>query len=312
MDKVPPEICTEICAFACLDSGHTGRSLSLVSKFVHEASQPTKLQSISLHGQSQITAFASLLQRTPSHLCRVKYLFISQHDPYPLRGGSWDLRCVDFVTEREKRLISAIQSILKDVSEAVEILEVACLCHFDSKFDATHPISLPRLKELTTHYGFALEQTIFGPCHQLRRMHIVQPHRSDLFGGIRNIAPSLTHLRFSGLQREVVKLEVALEIREEASRLTRGSSVAILPSSVQNIIVKPSGPPARRGTHAESYQTQLRRLNEMGERFVLLKAQDDTIYDDSDWLDRIAGGDGCWSLADHANVTSQNLIFPPK
>ena len=40
-------------AYACLDSGHTGCSLPLVSKFVH-VSRPLKLQSIALH---QIDAF---------------------------------------------------------------------------------------------------------------------------------------------------------------------------------------------------------------------------------------------------------------
>jgi hypothetical protein len=45
------------------------------------------------------------------------------------------------------------------------------------------------LKEWTTHYGFELRQIIFEPYHQLRRVHIVRP--------------SLTHLRFSSLQREV-------------------------------------------------------------------------------------------------------------
>ena len=136
------------------------------------------------------------------------------------------MRCVRFVTEQEQRLVDAIQNILVAVAETVEVLEVACLCHFDSKFNATNLISLPRLKELTTHYGFALRRPIFEPCHQLRRMHIVQPRRSDLFGGIRDVAPSLTHLRFSGLQGEVdfgVSLEVALGIGEEPSRLSQGS-----------------------------------------------------------------------------------------
>ena len=75
---------------------------------------------------------------------------ISEHNPFPLSGGPGDLGCVNFVHEREQRLINTIQNVLVAVAETIEVLEVACLRHFESKFDATNLISLPRLKELTT------------------------------------------------------------------------------------------------------------------------------------------------------------------
>ena len=227
------------------------------------------------------------------------------------------MRCMDFVIEQEQRLINSIHNILVAVAETVEVLEVACLCHFDVKFNATNLISLPRLKELTTHYSFALRQTIFEPCHQLRRMHIVQSRRSDLFGGIRDVAPSLTHLRFSGLPQEVdfgVMLE-ALGIREEPPRPTQGLPVAMLPSSMQKIIVKPSSPPARAewgGAKAKLYwalMAQLHHLNEKEDRFVLLKGQDDAIHSNSDWLDRIVGKGGHWRF-DDSDVIQRKGIIP--
>jgi hypothetical protein len=85
MDKVPPEICTKICSYACVDSGYTGRSLSLVSKFINETSQPVKLQSIYLRGCDQTKAFASLLKRTPPHLRFVRYLCISRRRVRPFK-----------------------------------------------------------------------------------------------------------------------------------------------------------------------------------------------------------------------------------
>jgi hypothetical protein len=263
------------------------------------------------------------LQQTPPHLRRVRHLFISKDDPFPLRLG-WECTKISeegvrVATEQEVRLVSAIQSILKTLAERVEVLEVACLLHFGSKFDTTRPISLPRLKEFTTHYGFALGQAIFEPCHQLQRMHIVKPYDNNTFRGIRDIGPSLTHLRFSeanlgGLQR----LEVALGIRKEYSGPNQGLPVARLPSSVQKIIVKPPAPPAPTGwcgTHAAAYEylmTHLRYLNEKEGRFVLLKRQDDTTplwHIDSDWLDRIVGGDGCWSF-DDSDVVQKTGIVP--
>jgi hypothetical protein len=84
-------------------------------------------------------------------------------------------------------------------------------------------------------------------------MHVVQPRRNDLFGGIRHIAPYLPHLRFSGLQGEVdfgVSLEVALGIGEEPSRLSQGSR---------------NPPPLHPPPHGTG---QLHRLNEKESRSV--------------------------------------------
>ncbi|KIM89284.1 hypothetical protein PILCRDRAFT_61514, partial [Piloderma croceum F 1598] len=76
MESSPPEICHKIFTEACLDDGSTARSLSLVSKYIHEASNPTRFQNIALRGYKQITAFAGILERTPPHLRRVCHLFI--------------------------------------------------------------------------------------------------------------------------------------------------------------------------------------------------------------------------------------------
>ncbi|KAJ7781853.1 hypothetical protein DFH07DRAFT_949546 [Mycena maculata] len=77
LDQTPPEICAHIFNFACRDSGYTGRSLSLVSRYIHEASEPARLQSIALVGRKQILAFAALLEQTPAHLRTTRYLFIN-------------------------------------------------------------------------------------------------------------------------------------------------------------------------------------------------------------------------------------------
>ncbi|KAJ6581841.1 hypothetical protein B0H19DRAFT_1116686 [Mycena capillaripes] len=77
LDQIAPEICAHIFHFACRDSGYTGRSLSLVSRYIHEASKPAKLQSIALFGRAQILAFAELLDQTPAHLRATRYLFIN-------------------------------------------------------------------------------------------------------------------------------------------------------------------------------------------------------------------------------------------
>jgi hypothetical protein len=80
MDRVPPELWTEIFSYACTDNGFTGRSLSLVSRHVHRCSKTVKLQSVSVIGLPQIIRFVSLLRSTPPHLKRIRQLFIAVGD----------------------------------------------------------------------------------------------------------------------------------------------------------------------------------------------------------------------------------------
>ncbi|KAJ7251414.1 hypothetical protein C8J57DRAFT_1078181 [Mycena rebaudengoi] len=77
MNQAPPEIYAHIFSYACTDSGYTGRSLSLVSKYFHEVSKPAILQSIALYGRAQILAFAALLDQTPPHLRTTRALLIN-------------------------------------------------------------------------------------------------------------------------------------------------------------------------------------------------------------------------------------------
>lgn len=65
MDHLPPEICHHIYSKACTDGGKTGRSLALVSKYIHETSKAYRLQSVSLRGADHARDFALSLDCTP-------------------------------------------------------------------------------------------------------------------------------------------------------------------------------------------------------------------------------------------------------
>ena len=56
-----------------------------------------------------------------------------------------------------------VQRILEYVAENVEVLELACPHFKEGDFDIRHPISLPRLRELT----------IYGNCLLGREGHLV-------------------------------------------------------------------------------------------------------------------------------------------
>ncbi|KDQ59170.1 hypothetical protein JAAARDRAFT_114773, partial [Jaapia argillacea MUCL 33604] len=74
--QCPPEIWSIICRLACLDGGFTGRSLSLVSRYIHHVSKPFKFQSVAVVGFKQMDGFASILETTPPELKNVQYLFM--------------------------------------------------------------------------------------------------------------------------------------------------------------------------------------------------------------------------------------------
>ena len=81
MDTVPIEIWHDIFAFACIDDGYTGRSLSLVSTYFHDISAPFKYQSLVITHWTQIIAFSSIFCRLPASQKKIKYLFVLH--PYP-------------------------------------------------------------------------------------------------------------------------------------------------------------------------------------------------------------------------------------
>jgi hypothetical protein len=69
-------------SLACTDGGFTGRSLSLVSHYVHDTSKPFKLQSVSVKGVWQAAEFASMLYSNPAVDHGVRHLFISCLHPH--------------------------------------------------------------------------------------------------------------------------------------------------------------------------------------------------------------------------------------
>src|ERR1700691_3175931 len=78
MDHCPPEVCSQIFSLACTDGGYTGRSLSAVSRYIHETSKPYKYKSIGLHGVHKASAFASFLEGSSSDIVDgIAHLFVS-------------------------------------------------------------------------------------------------------------------------------------------------------------------------------------------------------------------------------------------
>ncbi|KAF7981950.1 hypothetical protein HWV62_30741 [Athelia sp. TMB] len=239
MNRVPAEIWTTIFSFACLDSGATGRILSRVSKFIRDASAPVRWQSLHIHGPRKVVAFHARLLRTPPHLRRVRYLFLSSAAAADQGGRSSSEKGRQQKPHSppefrrrvsDAQLIKACFEILVHVAESVEIMYLdISLSHLSEM--PPRSIHFPLLRELTSaslppHYGVPSAgggAPIAALCPQLRRWHLTEcpfsvgmalsDHASAdglltigtstaLFPAIAAIAPALAHLRFSNLLEE--------------------------------------------------------------------------------------------------------------
>nr|GAT52833.1 predicted protein [Mycena chlorophos] len=77
LDELPPELLTHIVELSCTDNGATGRSLSLVSRYIRDISATFKLQSVALLGRQQQLQFAAFLDSTDDSMpANTRYLYI--------------------------------------------------------------------------------------------------------------------------------------------------------------------------------------------------------------------------------------------
>ena len=82
MDRCPVEIHAHIFQLACTDGGYTGRALSLVSKYFHDVSKPSKYYSVSCHGSWQAIEFLRLITNLPPYHRIVCHLSVTDAYPY--------------------------------------------------------------------------------------------------------------------------------------------------------------------------------------------------------------------------------------
>jgi hypothetical protein len=131
----PTEIWGRIFSLACVDNGFTGRSLSLVSRYIMEASKFYKYQCLAVK-EHQLRPLALVLKKLPADSRRVRCLFLTQ--------TSWKLgyrgrdRGEFFLTDKNR--------LLKMVALTLENLEIDCYTY---RFPL--PFQLPVLVDLTIH-----------------------------------------------------------------------------------------------------------------------------------------------------------------
>jgi hypothetical protein len=198
-----------------------------------------------------------------------------------------------------REIATALRSILENVAETLEILEVVLSEAVQSNSDDPRPISLPLLKKLTIHDTLLLEQW---------RKPFADPQvmpRASLSAHCK--AYGCLSWQFIRLCRETRTILNASTLHWSPAGLVirpgepgrRPSSR--LPTSVQNVLAKPAAPPpsgdwsgAPQMSHA-TFLSHLHLLNKRDDWIVLLGALGNEswlqVSNKSEWLDRVAGRD---------------------
>ncbi|KAI1783012.1 hypothetical protein LXA43DRAFT_1048439 [Ganoderma leucocontextum] len=213
MDKCPNEILGLIFAEACTDDGLTGRSLSLVSRRIHNASRRYALQSVALYGSYQLSAFVRLLDKADLEDRHICHLYLTDRRrawmEYPpgqdrerwLRERiAADIR--RFNDSRLRHSSSAILRILKTVAPTVQTLTLLLFDQYDEQ-PLSDAVPFPKLRELTIHISnmtYAVQSEL-PQCMSLRRLHVIQDFllKRPIATAVSQLSPLLTHLRISRL-----------------------------------------------------------------------------------------------------------------
>lgn len=201
MDTLPVELHSQIFQLACIDDGGAARSLSLVSRYLHQVAEPFLFQTLIVSGHDRLDIVAKKLENSPIHCRRVRHLFLTDQKPHQndsLPDPSGTICHEDYDLEK-----SPIIRILDLTSQSLISLALNIFDPTISHHVLGHLFSLtyPHLSSLIVHgfYPFPCIPRSF-PC--LEYLHLSgnrNPHGLFETGGLAAACPNLSRLKISGL-----------------------------------------------------------------------------------------------------------------
>ncbi|GBE77282.1 hypothetical protein SCP_0101550 [Sparassis crispa] len=222
MDTCSPEIHTYVFSFACTDSGATGRSLSLVSRYVRQVSASFKWYSPSISGKRQARQFVDVLHKTAIQP-RISHLFLSTRCSCQTADAWWEEPevCQQWSELQDTILHFAALTLITLTFASFDSPYFGAECIYRLLKVPFHILtelsirvhSMPnRIKSiLDDAYGLYGRKSPSGVLQTTARTTIRRLHIACLFSeecdteGIRDIvqiiAPNLTHLRLSALEQ---------------------------------------------------------------------------------------------------------------
>lgn len=198
------------------------------------------------------------------------------------------------VTARHAPMMAdAIDAILEMAAPDLEVLELDVKPLYRRFLQGV--TNFPRLRELTHHGRYPLHQ--INPCHSLRYLHLRnQFGYHESIAHMARFAPNLTHLLLSDLRNSERLCWSDAPVTTPAN--LEGPShpaINLSPPTIERVFVR----------HAHSWYRDYppEGLDGWDDRITLLPEQDENFdmnwffcwpSSESDWLDRISGGTGCW------------------
>ncbi|KAI0737689.1 hypothetical protein C8Q80DRAFT_297665 [Daedaleopsis nitida] len=326
MDKLAFELLEEIFTLACTDGGHTGCSLSLVSKYIRDASRTSRFYSISLVSGSarQLAQFCQCFSTTREAAVgltpRIRHLCISSAH-----------REVEVKARPKEHEDGEQQGFNEDVSFLFRIvaphLHTLTLIHGhrpwpqELRLPKITTLSFPLLEELMiVGSGMRYAPTdgiLDGGCSDSSPQlpQLVRLHLTFTSSGLRTgldfqrwaaRAPHITHLRISNLDYYSSTVLANLKVFIESD-----DQEACPFANLQHILMQPCGPPTQLHclnsyiAHV-NYVSMLDRMCQNAKRPLKLVKPEKRTKDTEnrfrmaakrEFLDRLNGGSGCWELA---------------
>lgn len=300
MENIPTELWAYIFSLACTDGGLAGCSLSLVSRYFHEAVLPVQLYSVALLSPAKMTSFAALLKKRPAEYCRVRHLLLS-------RSGVRDIDA-RVPMYSHSQVTEVLHYILVAVAPHLFTL-ASTLAQGSISSDKVLSVSFPALVELTVHGylypGDDAETALSGSFPSLRYLHILSA--CDSCPVYLRRAPSLSHLRLSSVAKMEQPLRTSL--LDFLSGVTRSDQPSMFPPTLHRVVI-------------ERYASRLMRYVVNGNPTRFTDADRDELSDADKsrklviiderlsvegaaklspgsvryfWEQRIVGGLGCWT-----------------
>ncbi|KDQ63969.1 hypothetical protein JAAARDRAFT_27641 [Jaapia argillacea MUCL 33604] len=304
----------------------TGRSLSLVSRYIRDASHTTRYQSVTIKGLAQLRALNLILRRLSPAFRHVRHLLVSAcasrnsyenktsglgnplHRNEPevllnaeqirrmLQGGEIRLR-LEEAQKASFKFNETLYGVLSLLSGTLETLSFTICNRF-------RPPPFPALKELTI-CGLMDDSAIPASLPSLRRLHLVGPYynQHEILTFLRG-TPLLTHLRLSGLEKTLNILHLVESILGEPD----GTPHPFLrePLPLEQVLIQCRRPLHGYGSADGDYASKVRVMHMLvdihpDKNILLLPTQ--AWHEDIDlmvseemvlWRDRMDGGEGCW------------------
>jgi hypothetical protein len=288
VENCPAEIWGRIFSEACSDDGSTGRSLSLVSKYIRDTSKPYKYQCLFVE-ERQLRPLVTTLKKLPLEFRRIRHLFLSSVE-WASNQNIYGMDGEFFNTDKNRLLIL--------VSSTLQTLEIGS---FNAELYLA--FQMPALLDLTVHGYVRLEQlpSRHIVCYpQLRRFHLACTwlENGRFPGVLDSIAPEMKELRVSLSPGVFWPQSIFHHLRTEfASALgthpaDHSKTTTRLPSSVHRIVFLPCFPDQYYRPNDPNLAEIFRQIRRRDKHFVLLT--DGPIYRRQFLYDRLATFKDSW------------------